>query len=108
MTTESQWSPHVAVQVRAVQVRALRDDATTNDYIDRSMQTLGMRQYERKMEHILYVVGKGARAMTDFLKQLGALTGILVEASRYLDSRLTRTDICRNERAVTMQVARAG
>ena len=59
------------------------------------MQTLGMRQHERKMEHILCVVGKGARAMADFLKQLGALTGTLVEAIRYLGSRLTRTGTCR-------------
>ena len=68
--TESEWSPYVAVQVRTVQVRALREDAAANDFIDRSMHALGMRQHERKMEHVLCVVDKGARAMTDFLKQL--------------------------------------
>ena len=97
-------SPNVAAQVRA-----LREDAPAeNDYIDRSMQALGMRQHERIMEYVLCAVGKGARAMADFLTQRGALTGTLVEASRYLGSKLTRTGTFRYERAVRMQAVRAG
>ena len=83
--------------LRTLRVRALRDDAPAeNDYIDS----------KRKMECVLCAVGKGARATADLLAQLGALTGTLVEASRYLGSRLTRTGTCGYERAVRMQAVR--
>ena len=74
------------------QVRALQEEAAAeNDYIDRAMQALGMRQHAGKMENVLCIVGKGTRAVSAYLAQKGELTGSTLEASRYLGTRLTRT-----------------
>ena len=80
-----------SVNVEA-QVLALQEEAVAeNDYIDRAMQALGMRQHAGKMENVLCIVGKGTRAVSAYLAQKGALTGSTLEASRYLGTRLTRT-----------------
>ena len=46
--------------------------------------------------------------MSAFLTQPGALTGSMMEASRYLGTRLTRTGTLSHERAVRLQCTRAG
>ena len=91
------------------QVKALQEEAAAeNDYIDRAMQALGMRQHAGKMENVLCTVGKGARAVSAYLTQKGALTGSMLEASRYLGTRLTRTGTFSYEREVRLQATRAG
>ena len=97
-------SANVEAQVRALQAEA----AAENDYIDRSMQALGMRQHAGKMENVMCIVGKGTRAVSAYLAQKGALMGSTLEASRYLGTRLTRTGTFSYERAVRMQATRAG
>ena len=105
--------PHAVTAKHSVsveaQVRALQDEAAAeNDYIDRSMQALGMRQHAGKMENVLCIVGKGTRAVSAYLAQKGALMGSTLEASRYLGTRLTRTGTFSYERAVRLQATRAG
>ena len=97
-------SENVEAQVKALQEEA----AAENDYIDRAMQALGMRQHEGKMENVLCVVGKGARTVAACLTQKGALTGSMLEASRYLGTRRTRTGAFSYQRAVRLQATRAG
>ena len=97
-----------SVNVEA-QVLALQEEAAAeNDYIDRAMQALGMRQHAGKMENVLCIVGKGTRAVSAYLAQKGALTGSTLEASRYLGTRLTRTGTFSYERAVRLHATRAG
>ena len=60
-----------SVSVEA-QAKALQEEsAADNDYIYRSMRELRMRQHEGKMENVLCVVGKGARAVSAHLTQQG-------------------------------------
>ena len=99
----SKHSRNVEAQVKALQEEA----AAENDYIDRAMLALGMRQIEGKMEKVFCTAGKGARAVSAILTQK-ALTGSLLEASRYLGTRLTRTGTFSYERAVRLQATRAG
>ena len=90
-----------------VQVLTLQEGATAdNDYIDRTMQALGMRQHAGKMENVLCIVGKGTRAVSAYLAQKGTLTDSTLEVSRYLDTRLTRTDTFSHERAVRLHATR--
>ena len=62
-------SMNVEAQVTALQAEA----AAENDYIDRAMQALGMRQHAGKMENVLCIVGKGTRAVSAYLTQKGRL-----------------------------------
>ena len=88
------------------QVLALQEEAVAeNDYIDRAMQALGMRQHSGKMENVLCIVGKGTRAVSAYQK--GALTGSTLEASRYLGTRLTRTGTFSYEQALRLHATRA-
>ena len=65
-----------SVSVEA-QVKALQEEAAAeNDYIDRAMQTLGMRQHAEQMENVLCAVGKGARAVSAMLTQKGGAYGL--------------------------------
>ena len=87
--------------------RAPRGGDGGNDCTNRSVrQHRSMRQHEGKMENVLCPVGKGARAVSAYLPQPFAITGSMMETSRYMGTRLTRTGTFRYERAVRLQATR--